>query len=182
MLRPSVAVAACFIALNPGRANAGKSQIMLGGGATVSVMDGRIKAGLHVSVDARHLFVEMTADEYGHWGTPSEGTTIGGRIRAEWRMGVGPRVFAGALVGRAWSAWIGPDEPGYRPDSETDLTLGAEWAGKSRFAPAAGAVAIHQTLRRNGCYGTTTGPIILLDTMIRLDLESPEIAFGLGAA
>ena len=180
--RASGTMVACLLGLLPGGAAAGKSQLMVGGGATISVVEGHIKPGLHASADARYLLVEMREDEYGYWGTPAEGTTVGGRIRAEWRMGDGPRVFAGATVGMAWFAWIGPDEPGYRPDSETDLILGVEWAGKIRFAPAAGAVAFHQTLRRSSCYGTSAGPVILLDALVRLDLDAPELAFGLGAA
>ena len=180
--RAGVTMVACFLVFLPGTAVAGKSQLMIGGGATISVVEGRIKPGLHVGADARYLLVEMTPDEYGYWGTPAEGATVGGRIRAEWRVGVGPRVFAGATVGMAWFAWIGADKPGYRPDSETDLVFGAEWAGQDRFALAAGAVALHQTLRRDGCYGTSAGPVILLETMIRLDFDSPEISLGIGAA
>lgn len=171
-------VAACVSF--PGGAHAAIPQVLVGGGVTVSIVEGRIRAGAQIGADARYLFAQGQTASYQ--GESVGAPTVGGSVRVGWRLGAGPRISASGTAGMAWSAFLGRDAAGFRPDNETDLTAGAEWAGGLRFAPLIGLAALHQTLTRVGCYGTDVGASLIIDARLRVVPEAPELSVGVSAA
>lgn len=86
-----------------GEATAGSSQVSLGGGLNVRLMDGKVRPGIELAMDYRYLFGELPGEDYWYY-VETEPRFVGGvSLRAGWQLGRDVWGHVSATGGRAFS-------------------------------------------------------------------------------